>query len=75
MATVTSKGQVTLPKEIRDRLGLGPGSQVRFDVEDGRVILRKQAPEQALERWYGYLKGKLHTDRTDDLMAELRGEE
>lgn len=39
-ATVTSKGQITLPKDIRDRLGLRKGDRVRFVVdEDGRVRL------------------------------------
>ncbi len=39
-ATVTSKGQITLPKDIRDRLGLRKGDRVRFVVDDdGRVRL------------------------------------
>ena len=40
-ATLTSKGQTTIPKEIRDFLGIGPGDKLDFLVEsDGRVILR-----------------------------------
>ena len=40
-ATLTSKGQTTIPKEIRDFLGVGPGDKLDFVVEsDGRVILR-----------------------------------
>jgi AbrB family looped-hinge helix DNA binding protein len=39
-ATVTSKGQVTLPKEIRDALGIHPGDQIDFREEpDGRVFV------------------------------------
>jgi AbrB family looped-hinge helix DNA binding protein len=39
-ATVTSKGQITLPKEIRTKLGLRQGDRVRFVIEDdGRVRL------------------------------------
>ena len=39
---VTVKGQVTIPKPIRDRLGLTPGSKVDFEVvADGQVVLRK----------------------------------
>ncbi len=39
--TLTSKGQTTIPKEIRDFLGIGPGDKLDFVVEsDGRVILR-----------------------------------
>jgi AbrB family looped-hinge helix DNA binding protein len=38
---VTTKGQVTIPKEIRDRLGIGPGSEVEFVDENATVVLRK----------------------------------
>ncbi len=40
--TLTSKGQVTIPKHIRDSLNLEPGCKLVFDVsEDGEVVLRK----------------------------------
>ena len=40
-ATITSKGQLTLPKAIRDRLRLGPGDRVDFVLkDDGTVVLR-----------------------------------
>jgi AbrB family looped-hinge helix DNA binding protein len=40
--TITSKGQVTIPKHIRDSLSLLPGARVTFDVNDaGDVVLRK----------------------------------
>ena len=87
MSTVTSKGQVTLPKQIRDELGLVPGSEVEFEVGEGQVILRKKVSEEKLARWQGYLRGKLPTGRlrpvdgetvdegsVDKLMDELRGE-
>lgn len=39
-STITSKGQTTIPKEIRDQLGLSPGDRIEYLVEpDGRVIL------------------------------------
>lgn len=39
--TLNSKGQVTLPREIRDRLGLKPGDKVNFTLlSDGTVVLR-----------------------------------
>jgi AbrB family looped-hinge helix DNA binding protein len=40
--TVTSKGQVTIPKPVRDRLGIKPGNAVDFRMDpDGRVVLLK----------------------------------
>lgn len=41
VTTLTSKGQVTIPKKIRDRLGLKPYDKIRFVLEDGEVRLRK----------------------------------
>jgi AbrB family looped-hinge helix DNA binding protein len=36
-ATITSKGQVTIPKQIRDLLGVEPGDQLEFDYHDGHL--------------------------------------
>ncbi|HEV2790674.1 MAG TPA: AbrB/MazE/SpoVT family DNA-binding domain-containing protein [Solirubrobacterales bacterium] len=38
---ITSKGQVTIPKEIRDEFGLLPGTEVEFVAEEGQVSVRK----------------------------------
>ncbi len=41
LATVTDKGQVTVPKEIRDKTGIAPGSRLDFEVrEDGTLCVR-----------------------------------
>lgn len=42
---ITSKGQVTIPQEIREQCGLLPHTQVRFLVEDGRVLIEKEPAE------------------------------
>lgn len=41
VAKVTSKGQITLPKALRDALGLQPGDRVLFRVEDGHALLAR----------------------------------
>lgn len=74
MATVTRKGQITLPKEVRDALGLMPGSEVEFTVEPGRVILRRRIPPAAFDRWRGFLGDALPFETVDDMMEALRGE-
>ena len=55
LATVTDKGQVTVPKEIRDRLGIQSGTKLDFRIEgDGTLRIRK------LERGSAGLFGLLH---------------
>jgi antitoxin PrlF len=72
---ITRKGQVTIPKSIRDLLDLHPGSLVDFERDrDGRIILKKVGAEQQsrFARFRGHA-GKGMT--TDELMALTRGEE
>ena len=75
--TLTSKGQITVPKKIRDYLGLRPGSAVDFFLGPrGEVILRPMEdtpPERRKDR-FGRLRSTLDTDRTtDEWMHLLRG--
>ncbi len=45
MGTISAKGQVTIPKVIREALGIRPGDKVRFDLEHGdRAILQRAEP-------------------------------
>jgi len=75
-ATVTSKGQVTIPKPIRDRLGIKPGTKVAFSLDkEGRAFL--QADDTALPQpsRFERLRGTATTRlRTDEIMALTRGE-
>lgn len=74
-STVTSKGQVTIPKAVRDRLGIGPGSAVAFELApDGRVILTKVDADQPASR-FARLRGRAGEGlSTDEIMALTRGE-
>lgn len=74
--TVTTKGQVTIPKAIRDHLGIEPGSEVEFAVEaDGRTVLRRADGKRPPSR-FAKLRGSVKTGMsTDELMALLRGED
>ncbi len=77
MATnVTSKGQVTIPKPIRDRLGIKPGNAVEFELApDGRVVLFKVGGERRVNRFEA-LRGRAGAGlSTDEIMALTRGEE
>jgi len=54
MKTVVSeKGQVTIPKAIRDRLGFTPGTVVDFEAVEGKLVGRKSMPEDVIEKWQG----------------------
>ena len=49
-STLTSKGQITLPAELRRRWGLKPGDRVDFTLQDdGRVVLRRWVRRSILE--------------------------
>ena len=77
MATkVTSKGQVTIPKPVRDRLGIKPGSAVAFELApDGRIVLIKVAAVAQVNRFEA-LRGRAGKGlSTDEIMALTRGED
>ncbi|MBI4876285.1 MAG: AbrB/MazE/SpoVT family DNA-binding domain-containing protein [Acidobacteria bacterium] len=69
-AVLSEKGQVTIPKPLRERLGLRPGQILDFQEERGRLIGTKQSPADPIEEVYGVLK----TGRTSDsILRGLRG--
>ena len=45
LAKVTAKGQVTIPREVREVLGIKPGDYVAFLIREGEVVLRKAKVE------------------------------
>ena len=54
---VSEKGQVTIPKACRDRLGLKTGTVLQFETRDGKLIAVKQPSRDPLVKWRG--KGRL----------------
>lgn len=77
MSTMTSKGQVTIPKAFRDHLGLKPGSKVEFEIDDkGAVVLKAEtglkSRRDRFERFRGHAGPGLSTD---ELMQLLRGDD
>ncbi|MGE0211721.1 MAG: AbrB/MazE/SpoVT family DNA-binding domain-containing protein [Parvibaculaceae bacterium] len=82
---MTSKSQVTVPKFVRERMGIGPGSNMGFEERDGEFVLvdldaRKgeTAGERAVRilREFGErarAEGRLHDLTTDEIMEMTRG--
>jgi AbrB family looped-hinge helix DNA binding protein len=76
--TLTSKGQVTIPKQIRDALNLTPGSSVEFAVNrEGEVVIHRVGAKPSRKRdRFEATRGKADVKwRTDELMSLLRGED
>lgn len=74
---VTSKGQVTIPRDIRRRLGIGTHSEVEFVVERDAILLRPASgtPSKG-KRLVEALRGSATVKMTtDEIMALTRGEE
>jgi antitoxin PrlF len=72
---VTSKGQVTIPRDVRKRLGITPGSEVDFQVDEGGVRLvraRTSKGKAAVAQMVG--RGTIKMT-TDEIMALTRGED
>ena len=55
ISTMTSKGQTTVPKEVREALDLAPGDKLTWELNGGRVAITTERP--ALWRWAGSVKG------------------
>lgn len=71
-ATLTSKGQTTVPKEVRDHLGLKPGDRLRFGIQkDGRVLVEAAAlPIQRLRGIFPKPERAVTLEEMDEVIAE-----
>ena len=69
--TVSEKGQITIPKRLRDRLGLRPGTVLDFEETDGRLVGRKLVPIDDLDALVGILPPI--PGGTDAFIREIRG--
>jgi AbrB family looped-hinge helix DNA binding protein len=69
-AVVAERGQVTIPKRLRDRLGIKAGTVMEFTEEGGKLVATKATSADPIERVYGCLGP---SKPTDTIMTELRG--
>lgn len=71
-ATVAERGQITLPKAVRDALGLTKGTKLKVELDGGRIVLRKEV-DDALSRLRGRFKLADGFSSTDEAMRAIRG--
>ena len=70
--TVAERGQITLPKAVRDALGLTKGTTLKVELDGGRIVLRKDVSE-ALRKVRGKFKLVDDFQSTDEAMRSIRG--
>ena len=73
---VGERGQVTIPKEIRDQFGIGPDTEVEFRVVRGAITLKKAPKKLDFEKWRGYCAEsfkKLGYKSGDEYIEDIRG--
>lgn len=73
---IGERGQVTIPKELREKFGLKPETEVEFQVVNNSILLRKKPRRLALTRWKGRCKKsfeELGYKRVDDFIEDVRG--
>lgn len=63
-SVVSEKGQVVIPKSLRDKLGIESGTVLDFTIQDGRLVAVKKTEESPFTQWRG--AGKLPVGRTTD---------
>jgi antitoxin PrlF len=69
-ATVSEKGQVTIPKALRTKLGIGPGAVLEFDEDRGRLIGRKASQRNPVDEVWGTLD---LAEPVDAFVSRVRG--
>jgi AbrB family looped-hinge helix DNA binding protein len=73
---VGERGQVTIPKPIRDQFGLGPQVDVEFKISDGRIVLRKAPRKMDLRKWQKSCArsfSELGYSSVDEFIEDVRG--
>lgn len=73
---IGERGQVTIPKEIRDKFGLGPETEVEFREVNGAILLKKAPAKLELRKWKGRCRksfAKLGYSSVDKFIDDVRG--
>ncbi len=66
---VTSKGQLTIPKTLRDKLGIKTGDYIVIKETSAGYMIEKEVDEKRFDKYVGFLKSET---KSDDIISELR---
>ncbi len=69
---ISERGQITLPKQLRERHGLRPDTEVEIVEVNHQLVLRKKTSRMNLDAVRGILKGHAWGKTTDEVMRRLR---
>lgn len=67
---VTSKGQVTIPKKLREEMGIEPGDYIEIREEEAGYLLNKKINKEEIKKYVGILN---KDKNSDEVVRELRG--
>jgi AbrB family looped-hinge helix DNA binding protein len=73
---IGKRGQVTIPKDLREKFGLKPKTEVEFQVVSNSILLRKKPGKLNLARWKGRCRKSLKElayTRVDEFIEDVRG--
>lgn len=75
-STISSKGQITVPAEVRRRLGVKPGDRVEFAFEQGKTVLRPaRKTGNPFAEWAGAFPGFSSKEEINAWIRDMRGED
>lgn len=69
---ITERGQITIPQDVRNDLGIQPGDLFSFSIVKKGVLIRKKTNKSVFEKYRGYLKRSKIKD-VDKYVEEMRG--
>jgi len=73
---IGERGQVTIPKKMRDRFGLKPSTEIEFAVESDKLVLKKVGKPINIRKWIGKGNGSLRKmgyKNADEFLRDIRG--
>ena len=73
MPTISSEGQILIPRSVRDVLSISPGDEVDFQISGNQVFLcKKKHRKKSFRKYFGYLSN-LQGANSDKIIEKLRG--